>query len=138
VSPVGEPLSVDVDRDLRFRGGFPSDEEEDSPSDEECEEDGRSCSLGVREGDLPLCREEREVERPDLLEERECLEEERACRFEEWEDSCRCSDWVLWCEEEDEVVGAAAWCGAPEGTEEVVCSLRAWRPRFLAFFGMVA
>jgi hypothetical protein len=100
VSPVGEPLSVDVDRDLRFRGGFPSDEEEDSPSDEECEEDGRSCSLGVREGDLPLCREEREVERPDLLEERECLEEERACRFEEWEDSCRCSDWVLWCEEE--------------------------------------
>jgi hypothetical protein len=90
----------------------------------------------VREGDLPLRREEREVERPDLLEERECLEDERACRFEEWEDSCRCSDWVLWCEEEDEVVGAAAWCGAPEGTEEVVCSLRAWRPRFLAFFGM--
>jgi hypothetical protein len=93
---------VDVDRDLRFRGGFPSEEEEDSPSDEECEEEGRSCSLGVREGDLPLRREEREVERADLLEERECLEDERACRFEECEDSCRCSDWVLWCEEEDE------------------------------------
>jgi hypothetical protein len=62
----------------------------------------------VREGDLPLRREEREVERADLLEERECLEDERACRFEEWEDSCRCSDWVLWCEEEDEAVGAAA------------------------------